>query len=111
MAAARTVKALDELGLVDASHKTDVVTKVSEVRQVVVAAGRIHLHRCAHHRHQLQVSVLAAQATGERHGSALHMYRTYTCLQDWVYQQRCLISAAPSKTTVHSSGQGQCTAT
>ncbi len=75
VAAASTVKALDQLGLVDAPHKADAVPKVGEVGQVVIAAGRVHLHRGTHNRHQTQVSVLAAQATWEWHGPALSTQR------------------------------------
>jgi hypothetical protein len=71
VAAASTVKALDQLGLVDAPHKTDAVSKVGEVGQVVVAAGGVHLHRGTHNGHQAQVPVLAAQATWEGHGPTL----------------------------------------
>lgn len=71
VAAASTIKALDQLGLVDAPHKADAVPKVGEVGQVVIAAGRVHLHRGAHNGHQTQISVLAAQATWEWRGPAL----------------------------------------
>ena len=72
VAVAGTVKALDELGLVDAAHKADAVAKVGEVGQVGVAAGGVHLHRCAHNGHQPQVTRPAAQATWEGHGGTLH---------------------------------------
>lgn len=69
---ASAVKALDELGLVDASHKADAVAKVGEVGQVGVTAGGVHLHRCAHHRDQPQVTSPAPQAAWEGHGGTLH---------------------------------------
>lgn len=69
---AGAVKALDELGLVDASHKADAVAKVGEVGQVGIAAGGVHLHGCAHHRDQPQVTSPAPQAAWEGHGDTLH---------------------------------------
>ena len=72
VAVAGAVKALDELGLVDAAHKADTVAKVGEVGQVSVAAGGVHLHGCAHHRDQPQVTGPAPQAAWEGHGGALH---------------------------------------
>lgn len=66
------VKALDELGLVDATHKADAVSKVGEVRQVVIAAGGVHIHWGAHHRHKAQVPGSTPQAAWKRHGCALH---------------------------------------
>lgn len=47
----RTVKALDELGLVDASHKADAVTKVGEVWQGLIATRWVHSYWSAHHWH------------------------------------------------------------
>lgn len=72
VAVAGAVKALDELGLVDAAHKADAVAKVGEVGQVSIAAGGVHLHGGTHHRHQLQVTRPAPQAAGKCHGSTLH---------------------------------------
>ena len=43
-----TVKALDELGLVDPTHKADAVTKVGEVWQTLVVTRWVHSDWSAH---------------------------------------------------------------
>ena len=45
------VKALDQLWLVDATHKLDGVAECREAGEVVVLAAGIHGHRHTHHRH------------------------------------------------------------
>ena len=67
VAVAGAVKALDELGLVDAPHKADAVPKVGEMGQVVIAAGGVHLHRGAHHWHKAQVTRAPPQAAWKCH--------------------------------------------
>lgn len=51
MTGAGAVEALDELGLVDAAHKADVVTKVGEVWQAIVLARWVHRNWSTDHWH------------------------------------------------------------